>query len=50
MLRDKTGDYVASQIMFASLGIVGFIFAMLLKRADRREGHVLDAGPKAVVR
>jgi MFS family permease len=49
MLRDKTGDYVASQIMFASLGIVGFIFALLLKRADRREGHVLDAGPKAVV-
>jgi nitrate/nitrite transporter NarK len=46
MLRDKTGDYVASQIMFASLGIVGFIFALLLKRADRREGHVLDAGPK----
>ena len=46
MLRDKTGDYVASQIMFASLGIVGLIFALLLKRADRREGHVLDAGPK----
>lgn len=49
MLRDKTGDYVASQVMFASLGIVGFIFALLLKRADRREGHVLDAGPKPVV-
>src|SRR5665647_1518062 len=46
LLRDKTGSYVASEVMFASLGIVGFIFAMLLKRADRREGHVLDAGPK----
>ena len=49
-LRDITGDYVASQVMFASLGIVGLVFALLLKRADRREGHVLDAGPKAVVR
>jgi nitrate/nitrite transporter NarK len=46
LLRDRTGSYVASEVMFASLGIVGFLFAMLLKRADRREGHVLDAGPK----
>jgi MFS family permease len=49
LLRDKTGSYVASEVMFASLGIFGFIFAMLLKRADRHEGHVLDAGPKVVV-
>jgi MFS family permease len=46
LLRDKTGNYVASQVMFASLGVLGLVFAMLLKRADRREGGVLD-GPRA---
>lgn len=49
LLRDKTGSYAGSQVMFASLGLVGLMFALLLKRADRREGHVLDAGPKVVV-
>ena len=47
MLRDRTGDYVASQVMFASLGLVGLAFALLLKRADRREGGVLEAPQKA---
>jgi MFS family permease len=47
LLRDKTGDYVASQIMFASLGLVGLTFALLLKRADRREGGVLERPQKA---
>ncbi len=47
MLRDRTGDYVASQVMFASLGLVGLTFALLLKRADRREGGVLEAPQKA---
>ena len=42
LLRDKTGSYVASQLMFASLGLVGLIFALLLKRADRREGGRLE--------
>jgi cyanate permease len=46
-LRDLTGDYVASQVMFASLGLVGLMFALLLKRADRREGGVLEARQKA---
>lgn len=46
-LRDITGDYVASQVMFASLGLVGLMFALLLKRADRREGGVLEAPQKA---
>jgi len=46
LLRDKTGNYVASQVMFASLGVIGLVFAMLLKRADRREGGILD-GPRA---
>ena len=47
LLRDKTGDYVASQVMFASLGVIGLVFAVLLKRADRREGQGLEAPQKA---
>jgi len=47
LLRDRTGDYVASQVMFASLGLVGLTFALLLKRADRREGGVLESPQKA---
>jgi MFS family permease len=47
LLRDRTGSYVASQIMFASLGLVGLAFAFLLKRADRREGAGLEAPQKA---
>jgi MFS family permease len=46
-LRDITGNYVASQIMFASLGIIGLVFALLLKRADRRENRGLEAPQKA---
>jgi MFS family permease len=41
-LRDMTHSYTASQIMFASLGILGLIFAYLLKKSDTREGHVLE--------
>jgi MFS family permease len=47
LLRDKTGSYVASQVMFASLGLVGLFFAVLLKRADRRENRGLEAPQKA---
>jgi MFS family permease len=46
LLRDKTGDYVGSQIMFASLGLVGLMFALLLKRADVREGRILESPEK----
>jgi MFS family permease len=48
-LRDKTGNYTASQIMFAGLGVAGLVFAFLLLRSDRRLGGVLQAGraPKA---
>jgi MFS family permease len=42
LLRDKTGNYVASQFMFAGLGLVGFVFALLLKRADVRDGTGLE--------
>jgi MFS family permease len=41
-LRDMTHSYTASQIMFASLGILGLVFAFLLKKADGREGNVLE--------
>lgn len=43
-LRDATGTYTATQIMFASLGIVGLIFAILLLRSDKRHGNKLEQG------
>ncbi len=43
-LRDLTGTYTATQVMFAGLGIAGLIFAFLLLRSDRRLGGVLEAG------
>jgi MFS family permease len=42
LLRDITQTYTSSQIMFASLGVWGLIFAVLLKRADAREGGRLE--------
>ncbi len=41
-LRDVTHTYTASMLMFASLGLVGLVFAILLRRADAREGGVLE--------
>jgi len=46
-LRDMTHDYNASMLMFASLGGIGLLFALLLKRADLRAGSVLDRGRAA---
>jgi len=43
-LRDVTGSYTATQIMFSGLGLVGLLFAFLLLRADKRHGGVLEAG------
>ncbi len=43
-LRDKTGTYTATQVMFAGLGIAGLVFAFLLLRSDKRLGGVLEAG------
>jgi len=42
ILRDLTHSYTSSMVMFAGLGFFGFIFSMLLKRADRREGGKLE--------
>ena len=41
-LRDYTETYSASMLMFACLGALGLIFALLLKRADNRIGNVLE--------
>ncbi len=41
-LRDVTHNYTASMIMFASLGLFGLLFAILLKRADRQLNGVLE--------
>ena len=43
-LRDVTHNYESSMVMFAVLGATGFVFAILLKRADARAGGVLDRG------
>jgi nitrate/nitrite transporter NarK len=42
LLRDITKTYTSSLLMFASLGFFGLIFAFLLKRADAKEGGVLE--------
>ena len=41
-LRQAAESYVPSQLMFASLGLVALVFALLLRRADRRQGDVLE--------
>jgi MFS family permease len=46
-LRVATHDYTASMVMFAGLGAAGFAFAVLLKRADRRAGGMLERGRAA---
>jgi len=43
LLRDATHNYTASMIMFASLGIMGLIFAVLLKRSDKTAGGILES-------
>jgi hypothetical protein len=45
-LRDVTGTYTATQIMFACLGVAGLIFALLLLRSDRR-GMATEFGSKS---
>lgn len=46
-LRVVTEGYQASMMMFATLGVVGLVFAALLKAADRRAGGVLERGKHA---
>jgi MFS family permease len=42
LLRDLTHTYTSSSLMFTSLGFFALIFALLLKRADAREGGGLE--------
>ena len=46
-LRDATGTYTATEIMFACLGVAGLIFAFLLLASDRRHGGKLEQGKSA---
>jgi hypothetical protein len=39
-----THSYAASMVMFAALGACGFVFAVLLRRADGRAGGALERG------
>src|SRR5208283_3011407 len=43
-LRDATGTYTATQVMFAGLGVVGLLFAVLLLKSDKRHGGKLEQG------
>jgi MFS family permease len=42
LLRDRTKRYVASQTMFAGLGVVGLVSALLLRSSDARAGSLLE--------
>ena len=42
LLRDLTNSYNSSMLMFAGLGVLGLLFAILLKRADKSIGNVLE--------
>lgn len=41
-LRDATQTYTSGMMVFASLGVLGFVFAILLRRADARAGGSLE--------
>jgi hypothetical protein len=42
-LRVATQSYTASMLMFASLGVIGLALALALRRADRKEGGLLES-------
>jgi MFS family permease len=46
-LRDRTGTYTSTQVMFAGLGLAGLVFAFLLLRSDKKHGGVLEAASKS---
>ena len=41
-LRQSTGGYLVPMIVFASFGVLAFIFSILLKREDRKKGYGLE--------
>ncbi len=48
-LRETTGGYTASMLMFAGLGVCGLIFAFLLLATDRRHGRILERPERETV-
>jgi MFS family permease len=47
LLAHNTESYTSSQIMFATLGLAGLVFAVLLKRADAARAYVLEKAESA---
>jgi len=41
-IRDLTGSYKPAMIMFAALGVVGFLLAVWLKMIESKGGHYLE--------
>lgn len=41
-LRDTSQDYTAGMMVFAALGLLGFIFSLLLRQSDAQAGGMLD--------
>ncbi len=41
-LRQATGGYLVPMIVFASFGVIAFIFSMLLKIEDKKKGYGLE--------
>ena len=42
-LRVATQSYTASMLMFATLGVIGLGLALALRRADSKEGGLLES-------
>ena len=41
-LRQATGGYLVPMIVFASFGVLAFIFSILLKKEDKKKGYGLE--------
>ena len=41
-LRDTTQDYTSGLLVFAALGLAGFLFSLLLKHSDAQQGGILE--------
>ena len=41
-LRQATGGYLVPMILFASFGVLAFIFSILLKKEDKKKGYGLE--------
>ena len=41
-LREATGGYLVPMIVFAALGVLAFVFSLLLKKEDKKKGYGLE--------